>query len=370
MAKQEVRKVAANKASSTGKAKSKDAAAKEAEGKKKALEKAIGMIHQQFGDNSIMRLGDGSMKFEGGVISTGALTLDLALGIGGIPRGRVVELYGPESSGKTTLAMHVMANAQKNGGNAVLIDAEHAFDPGYARKLGLKVDELHVSQPDYGEQALNIVERLIKSNAIDVIVVDSVAALIPKAELDGATGDQFMGLQARMMSQAMRKLTGIVSKTSTTVIFINQLREKIGVMFGSPETTPGGRALKFYSSVRLDIRRIGGIKQAERDIGNVVRVKVVKNKMAPPARKAEFDLMFGTGISWEGSVLDGAMALGLITKSGAFFSFGETKLGQGRERAKQFLVDNKDVCRKLEKSVRAADAAGDLNVPTRARGRK
>ncbi len=342
----------------------------EGEGRRKALEKAIDMIQQQFGKNSIMRLGDSADEFTGGVISTGALTLDLALGIGGIPRGRVVELYGPEGSGKTTLALHVMASAQKAGGNAVLIDAEHAFDPGYAKKLGVDTEELHVSQPDHGEQALNIVDRLVRSGAVDVIVVDSVAALVPKAELDGATGDQFVGLQARMMSQAMRKLTGIVSKSRTTVVFINQLRMKIGVMFGNPETTPGGRALKFYSSVRIDLRRIGGIKAADRDIGSVIRARVVKNKMAPPARRAEFDLMFGEGISWEGSVLDGAMALGLVTKSGAFFSYGNTRLGQGRENVKQFLKENRDICAELEKAVREADAAGTLSVPTRARGRK
>jgi recombination protein RecA len=342
----------------------------EYEGRQKALEKAIGMIQQQFGKNSIMKLSDGSRTFEGGSISTGALTLDLALGIGGVPRGRVVEFYGPESSGKTTLALHVMASAQKAGGNAVLIDAEHAFDPGYARALGVKVDELHVSQPDYGEQAMNIVERLVRSDAVDVIVIDSVAALVPKVELEGSTGDQFVGLQARMMSQTLRKLTGIVAKSRTTVIFINQLRMKIGVMFGSPETTPGGRALKFYASVRIDLRRIGGIKQGDKDIGNVVRAKVVKNKMAPPARKAEFDLMFGTGISWEGSVLDGAMALGLVTKSGSFFSYEDTKLGQGREAAKKFLQENKDIRKKLEKAVCQADKEGTLSVPTRARGRK
>jgi recombination protein RecA len=327
------------------------------DGRKKALERAIGMIQSEFGKTSIMRLGDGSTEFAGGTISTGALTLDLALGIGGIPRGRVVEFFGPESSGKSTLALQVMANAQKAGGNAVLIDAEHAFDPGYAKKLGVNIDELHVSQPDYGEQALNIVERLVRSDAVDVITVDSVAALVPKVEMEGATGDQFVGLQARMMSQAMRKLTGIISKTRTTVIFINQLREKIGVFFGNPETTPGGRALKFYSSVRIDIRRIGGIKDGEREIGNVVRAKVVKNKMAPPARKAEFDLMFGSGISWEGSVLDGALAAGAVTKSGAHLSFNDTRLGNGREAAKAFLRENKDVCAALEKAVRESDAA-------------
>ncbi len=326
------------------------------DGRKKALERAIGMIQSEFGKTSIMRLGDGSMEFEGGTISTGALTLDLALGIGGIPRGRVVEFFGPESSGKSTLALQVMANAQKAGGNAVLIDAEHAFDPGYAKKLGVNTDELHVSQPDYGEQALNIVERLVRSDAVDVITVDSVAALVPKSEMEGATGDQFVGLQARMMSQALRKLTGIIAKTRTTVIFINQLREKVGVFFGSPETTPGGRALKFYSSVRIDVRRIGGIKDGEREIGNVVRAKVVKNKMAPPARKAEFDLMFGSGISWEGSVLDGALAANAVSKSGAYLSFGDTRLGNGREAAKQFLRENKDVCAQLEKAVREADA--------------
>ena len=340
------------------------------DGKKKALDRAIGMIQQQFGKNSIMRMGDAGADFVGGTISTGALTLDLALGIGGIPHGRVVEFFGPESSGKTTLALHVMANAQKDGGNAVLVDAEHAFDPGYAKKLGVDIDELHVSQPDYGEQALNIVDQLVRSDAVDIIVIDSVAALVPKVELDGATGDQFVGLQARMMSQAMRKLTGIVSKSRTTVVFINQLREKIGVFFGNPETTPGGRALKFYCSVRIDLRRIGGIKEGERDIGSVVRARVVKNKMAPPARRAEFDLMFGTGISWEGSVLDAALAIAEVTKSGAFFSYGDTRLGQGRENAKVFLRENKDVCKTLEKAVREADAAGKLTIPSRARARK
>jgi recombination protein RecA len=330
----------------------------EGDGRKKALERAINMIQQEFGKSSIMRMGDAGAEFAGGVIPTGALTLDLALGIGGIPRGRVVEFFGPESSGKSTLALHVMANAQKAGGNAVLIDAEHAFDPGYARKLGVDTDALHVSQPDYGEQALNIVERLVRSDAVDVIAIDSVAALVPKTEMEGATGDQFVGLQARMMSQALRKLTGIISKTRTTVIFINQLREKVGVFFGNPETTPGGRALKFYSSVRIDTRRIGGIKDGDREIGSVIRAKVVKNKMAPPARKAEFDLMFGTGISWEGSVLDGGLAYSLVSKSGAYLSFGEVRLGNGREAAKQFLREHKDVCKQLEEAVRQADAAG------------
>jgi recombination protein RecA len=343
-----------------GEGQGKSAVTPEGDSRHKALEKAIGMIKQEFGKTAIMRLGDGTTEFAGGVISTGALTLDLALGIGGIPRGRVVEFYGPESSGKSTLAMHVIASAQKTGGNAVLIDAEHAFDPGYARRLGINVEELHVSQPDYGEQALNIVERLVRSDAVDVIVVDSVAALVPKAELDGTTGDQFVGLQARMMSQALRRLTGVIAKSRTTVIFINQLREKVGVFFGNPETTPGGRALKFYSSVRIDVRRIGGIKQGDREIGNVVRAKVVKNKMAPPARRAEFDLMFGSGISWEGTVLDGALAANVVKKSGAFISYEDTRLGQGREAAKEFLRQNADVCRKLEAAVRAADAAGQL----------
>ena len=329
----------------------------EDDGRKKALERAIGMIQHEFGKGSIMRLGDGGADFSGGTIPTGALTLDLALGIGGIPRGRVVELFGPESSGKSTLALHVMGNAQKAGGNAVLIDAEHAFDPGYAKRLGVDTDELHVSQPDYGEQALNIVERLVRSDAVDVIAIDSVAALVPKVEMEGATGDQFVGLQARMMSQALRKLTGIIAKTRTTVIFINQLREKIGVFFGNPETTPGGRALKFYSSVRIDLRRIGGLKDGDREIGSVIRARVVKNKMAPPARRAEFDLMFGSGISWEGSVLDGGLATNLVSKSGAYLSFGEVRMGNGREAAKAFLRDNKDVCKKLEDAVRKADAA-------------
>ena len=327
-------------------------------GRKKALERAIAMIQSEFGKSSIMRLGQGGAEFSGGVISTGALTLDLALGIGGIPRGRVVEFFGPESSGKSTLALQTMGNAQKAGGNAVLIDAEHAFDPGYARRLGVDTDELHVSQPDYGEQALNIVERLVRSDAVDVIAIDSVAALVPKVEMEGATGDQFVGLQARMMSQALRKLTGIISKTRTTVIFINQLREKIGVFFGNPETTPGGRALKFYSSVRIDLRRIGGIKDGDREIGSVIRARVVKNKMAPPARRAEFDLMFGSGASWEGSVLDGGLAFNLVGKSGAYLSFGEVRLGNGREAAKAFLREHKDVCAQLEAAVRQADAAG------------
>jgi recombination protein RecA len=347
----------------SGKAESKAAgkvseSAPESDSRRKALTKAIGMIQQEFGKTSIMRMDEGGLEFAGGAISTGALTLDLALGIGGIPRGRVVEFYGPESSGKSTLAMHVVASAQKAGGNAVLIDAEHAFDPGYARRLGVSVDDLHVSQPDYGEQALNIAERLVRSDAVDVIVIDSVAALVPKAELEGATGDQFVGLQARMMSQALRRLTGVIAKTSTTVIFINQLREKVGVFFGNPETTPGGRALKFYSSVRIDLRRIGGIKSGDQEIGSVIRAKVAKNKMAPPARRAEFDLMFGTGISWEGSVLDTGLAANLVTKSGSFLSYGDMRLGQGREQAKQFLRDNLDISRKIEAEVREAAAAG------------
>ncbi len=308
----------------------------------KALEAALGQIEKQYGKGSVMKMADrGITKMES--ISTGALSLDLALGIGGLPRGRVVEIYGPESSGKSTLAMHVVAEAQRNGGICAYIDAEHAMDPIYAQAIGVDVDELLISQPDTGEQALEIADMLIRSGAIDVVVIDSVAALTPRAEIEGEMGDSHVGLQARLMSQALRKLTGTLNKTDTVCIFINQLREKIGVMFGSPETTPGGRALKFYSSVRLDIRRIESIKDGPEVVGNRTRVKVVKNKVAPPFKQCEFDIMYGRGISREGALLDVGVDLGVINKSGAWFTYEGEQLGQGRENAKQFLSDNPEI---------------------------
>ena len=308
----------------------------------KALDMALGQIEKQFGTGAVMKMGDkGSMSIE--TVPTGALALDLALGIGGIPRGRVVEIYGPEGSGKTTLATHVVAEAQRNGGICAYIDAEHAMDPTYARAIGVDVDELLISQPDTGEQALEIADMLIRSGALDVVVVDSVAALTPRAEIEGEMGDAHVGLQARLMSQALRKLTSNLNKSQTILIFINQLREKIGVMFGSPETTPGGRALKFYSSVRLDIRRIEAIKDGVEVVGNRTRVKVVKNKCAPPFRQAEFDIMYGKGISREGSVVDLAVDLGIVKKSGAWYTYEGEQLGQGRENAKKFLLDNPEV---------------------------
>jgi len=326
--------------------------------KDKALDGALDQIHRQFGQGAIMKLGEGNViKTE--AISTGAFSLDIALGVGGVPKGRIVEVFGPEASGKTTLSLHVVANAQKSGGVAAFIDAEHALDPSYARRLGVQLDDLLVSQPDSGEQALQIAELLVKSNAVDVVVVDSVAALVPKAELEGEIGDTHVGLQARLMSQALRKLSGSISRSKTCVVFINQIREKIGVMFGSPLTTPGGRALKFYSSVRLEIRRIGSIKEAEKAIGNVVRVKVVKNKVAPPFRTAEFDIMFNQGISWEGSVIDLALSSKLIEKSGAWFSYGSTRLGQGREKSKLFLAENPDVRDEIEARLRAEHQVGE-----------
>jgi recombination protein RecA len=307
--------------------------------REKALEMALGQIEKQFGKGSIMRMGENTtMKIE--AVSTGALALDLALGIGGLPRGRVTEIYGPESSGKSTLAMHVVAEAQRNGGTCAYIDAEHAMDPIYARAIGVDVDRLFISQPDTGEQALEICDMLVRSGAVDVVVIDSVAALTPKAEIEGEMGDTFVGLQARLMSQALRKLTASISRTNTIVIFINQLREKIGVMFGSPETTPGGRALKFYSSVRLDIRRIESIKDGADVTGNRTRVKVVKNKVAPPFKQAEFDIMYGKGISREGSLLDVGVECAVIKKSGAWFTYEGEQLGQGREKAKDFLSNN------------------------------
>ena len=308
--------------------------------KEKALESAMRQIEKDFGKGSIMRLGEAAAKMNIEVIPTGTLPLDLALGLGGIPRGRVVEIYGPESSGKTTVALHIIAEAQKLGGIAAFIDAEHALDPVYAKKLGVDIDNLLISQPDYGEQALDIAEALVRSGAIDVVVVDSVAALVPKAEIEGEMGDSHVGLQARLMSQAMRKLTGIISKSRTTAIFINQIREKVGVMFGSPETTTGGRALKFYSSVRLDVRKIDTIKQGNDIVGNRTRIKVVKNKIAPPFRIAEFDIMYGKGVSREGCLLDIGAEMDIIEKSGAWYSYGGNRLGQGKENAKDFLREN------------------------------
>ena len=319
--------------------------------KKKALEMAMSQIEKQFGKGSVMKLGEfKAMEIE--AIPTGALSLDIALGIGGVPRGRIIEIYGPESSGKTTLALHVVAEAQKMGGEAAFIDAEHALDPVYSKKLGVDIDNLIVSQPDTGEQALEITESLVRSGALDVIVVDSVAALVPKAEIDGDMGDSHMGLQARLMSQALRKLAGAINKSKTVLIFINQLREKIGVMFGNPETTTGGRALKFYASVRMDIRKIENIKQDGEVKGNRVRVKVVKNKVAPPFREAEFDIIYGEGISKEGNILDMAVNLDIIEKSGSWFSYNGERIGQGRENVKKYLKDNPKVLEDVEKKVR------------------
>jgi recombination protein RecA len=316
----------------------------------KALEMAMSQIERQFGKGAIMKLGDGVQE-KMASISTGALSLDLALGIGGVPRGRVVEIFGPESSGKTTLSLHIIAEAQRNGGIAAFVDAEHALDPVYAKALGVDVDELLISQPDTGEQALEITDMLIRSGALDVVVIDSVAALVPRAEIEGEMGDSHVGLQARLMSQALRKLTGNIHRSRTTAVFINQLREKIGVMYGSPETTPGGRALKFYSSVRIDVRRIETIKDGQTSIGNRVRAKIVKNKVAPPFRQAEFDIMFGTGISRMGSLLDVAVDEGIVRKSGAWYSYDNDQLGQGRENAKQFLDDNPEIAVQLQAKV-------------------
>jgi recombination protein RecA len=323
-----------------------------ADERSKAIDLALSQIEKQFGKGSIMRLGSKEAIVPISVIPTGAISFDAALGVGGFPRGRVVEIFGPESSGKTTIALQVIAEAQKTGGMAAFVDAEHALDPQYAKKLGVDVDNLLVSQPDYGEQALEIAEALVRSNAIDVLVVDSVAALVPKAELDGEMGDSHMGLQARLMSQALRKLTGIVSKSRTCMIFINQIREKIGVMFGNPETTTGGRALKFYSSVRIDIRRIAAIKEGEIVTGSRTRVKIVKNKVAAPFREAEFDILYGEGISREGDLLDLAVNNNILEKSGSWFSYKGERIGQGRENARQFLKDNKDTLAKLEIEVR------------------
>jgi len=320
--------------------------------KKRALEAALSQIDRNFGKGSVMRLGQREKAVEAEAVSTGSLGLDIALGIGGLPRGRIIEIYGPESSGKTTLALHAVAEIQKRGGVAAYVDAEHALDPGYAKKLGVDTGELLISQPDTGEQALEITDTLVRSGGVDVVVIDSVAALTPKAELEGEMGDQLPGLQARLMSQALRKLTGSISKSNTIVIFINQIRMKIGVMFGNPETTTGGNALKFYASVRLDIRRIGAIKDRDEVVGNQTRVKVVKNKMAPPFRQVEFDIMYGVGISKVGELVDLGVKANVVEKSGAWFSYNGQRIGQGRENAKQFLADNKDIAAAIEAQVR------------------
>jgi recombination protein RecA len=320
--------------------------------KTKAIDAALSQIERAFGKGSIMKLGAGSAT-EVEAISSGSLGLDIALGIGGLPRGRIVEIYGPESSGKTTLALHAIAEAQKGGGTCAFIDAEHALDPSYARKLGVNVDELLISQPDAGEQALEIADTLVRSGALDVIVIDSVAALVPRAELEGEMGDTHVGLQARLMSQALRKLTGSISRSRTMIIFINQIRMKIGIMFGNPETTTGGNALKFYASVRLEIRRIGAIKDRDEVVGNQTRVKVVKNKLAPPFKVVEFDIMYGHGVSKTGELVDLGAKAGIVEKSGAWFSFDSQRIGQGRENAKQFLVDNPEIAAQIEKAVRA-----------------
>ncbi|MDI3547651.1 MAG: recombination protein RecA [Halanaerobiales bacterium] len=319
--------------------------------KEQALDMAVKRIEKQFGQGSIMRLGEATaLNVE--VIPTGALPLDIALGVGGVPRGRIIEIYGPESSGKTTLALHIIAEAQKEGGIAAFIDAEHALDPRYSENLGVNIDNLLISQPNNGEEALEIAEALVRSNAIDVIVIDSVAALVPRAELDGEMGDSHVGLQARLMSQAMRKLSGAISKSKTVCIFINQIREKVGVMFGNPETTPGGRALKFYASVRMEIRRIQSIKDGDESIGSQTRVKVVKNKVAPPFRQATFDIMYGTGISTSGCILDMGVDMGIIDRAGSWYSYGDERLGQGRENAKSFLEENPDIMQEIDQKIR------------------
>lgn len=322
------------------------------EDKLKALDAAISQIEKQYGKGSVMKLGDSGKNMNIETIPTGSLSLDIALGLGGIPKGRIVEVYGPESSGKTTVALHMVAEVQKRGGIAGFIDAEHALDPVYAKSIGVDIDNLYISQPDNGEQALEITETMVRSGAVDIVIVDSVAALVPKAEIDGDMGDSHVGLQARLMSQALRKLTAVINKSNCIVIFINQLREKVGVMFGSPETTTGGRALKFYSSIRLDVRRIEALKQGGEMVGNRTRIKVVKNKIAPPFKEAEFDIMFGKGISIEGDVLDLASNVGIINKSGAWYAYNDAKIGQGRENAKIFLKENPEILREVEEKVR------------------
>lgn len=325
----------------------------EREEKLKALDAALSQIERQYGKGAVMKLGDPSAQMNVETIPTGSLSLDIALGLGGIPKGRIIEIYGPESSGKTTVTLHMIAEVQKRGGIAGFIDAEHALDPVYAKNIGVDVDNLYISQPDNGEQALEITETMVRSGAIDIVVIDSVAALVPKAEIDGDMGDSHVGLQARLMSQALRKLTAVISKSNCAVIFINQLREKVGIMFGNPETTTGGRALKFYSSVRLDVRRIESLKQSGEVTGNRTRVKVVKNKIAPPFKEAEFDIMFGEGISMTGDILDLAASVNIVVKSGAWYAYEGNKIGQGRENAKQYLKDNPDVCKEIENKVRA-----------------
>lgn len=342
----------------------------DAKARKQALDSAISHIQKRCGAGAIMRMGD-VQRVKVPAVSTGALTLDIALGVGGVPMGRVVEIFGPEASGKTTLALQLISSAQRAGGTAAFIDAEHALDPTYARTLGVNTDDMLISQPDYGEQALDIADTLVQSGAVDIIVVDSVAALVPKAELEGDMGDHHVGLQARLMSQAMRKLTGVISRSSTLVVFINQIREKVGVMFGSPETTPGGRALKYYSSVRLDVRRIGQIKDGDRIVGARTRVKVVKNKVAPPFQQAEFDLIYGKGVSWVGTLVDVALQVGVVEKSGSWFSFGDVRLGQGKERSITFIRENRDVLADLEKKVlaltlRADDKPAEEQEPAKA----
>jgi len=328
--------------------------------KTKALENAMRQIEKDFGKGSIMKMGEAAAKLNVEVISTGALTLDIALGVGGVPRGRVIEIYGPESSGKTTVALHIIAQAQKTGGYAAFIDAEHALDPLYAKKLGVDIDNLLISQPDNGEQALEIADALVRSGAIDVIVIDSVAALVPKAEIEGDMGDSHVGLHARLMSQALRKLTGIISKSNTTTIFINQIREKVGVMFGNPEVTTGGRALKFYASIRLEVRKTESLKQGNDVVGTRTRVKVVKNKIAPPFKQAEFDIMYGEGISREGCIIDVGSDLEIITKTGAWYSYGDHRLGQGRENVKEFLKEHPQICDEIDAKVRESALAGAI----------
>ena len=322
------------------------------EDKQKALDAALSQIEKQFGKGAVMKLGDNNAQMQVEVVPSGSLSLDLALGVGGVPKGRIVEVYGPESSGKTTVALHMVAEVQKRGGIAGYVDAEHAMDPTYAKALGVDIDNLYISQPDDGEQALEIAETMVRSGAIDIVIVDSVAALVPRAEIEGEMGDSHMGLQARLMSQALRKLTGITNKSNCTVVFINQLREKIGVTFGNPETTTGGRALKFYSSIRMEIRKADVLKQGTEIVGNRVKVKIAKNKVAPPFKTAEFDIIYGKGISREGDILDLAADVDIVNKSGAWYAYNETRIGQGRENAKQFLRDNPDVCQEIENQVR------------------
>ena len=329
------------------------------EEKQKALEAALGHIEKQYGKGSVMKLGESGANMQVETVPTGSLSLDIALGVGGVPKGRIIEIYGPESSGKTTVALHMVAEVQKRGGIAGFIDAEHALDPVYAKNIGVDIDNLYISQPDNGEQALEITETMVRSGAVDIVIVDSVAALVPKAEIDGDMGDSHVGLQARLMSQALRKLTAVISKSNCIVIFINQLREKVGVMFGNPETTTGGRALKFYSSVRMDVRRIESLKQAGEVVGNRTRVKIVKNKVAPPFKEAEFDIMFGKGISTEGDLIDLASNVGIIQKSGAWFSYNGEKIGQGRENAKQYLINNPQIREEVDEKVRAHYGIGE-----------